>query len=91
MAEFDPDLGPDRVRCHLFGLSDHCAEYLDINTLTVDRIDPDGGYEHDNIRPACRACQGTQGALITWGARAQWHALMEEARALGIDWDGAIA
>lgn len=28
LQEFDPDLGPDKVRCHLFGLADHCLQYL---------------------------------------------------------------
>jgi len=91
MKEFDPDLGPNKVRCHLFGLSENCRQYLDIHTMTVDRIDPDDGYRRENCRPACMPCQSRQGALITWGARHQWHQLVEEARALGIEWDGKIA
>lgn len=91
LREFDPDLGPDRARCHLFELSDHCLKFVDAITLTVDRIEPGGTYTHDNIRPACTPCQNKQGALITNERRRQWHALVEEARALGIEWDGAIA
>lgn len=91
LQEFDPDLGPDKVRCHLFGLSGHCLQYLDINTLTVDRIEPGGSYARDNIRPACKPCQNTQGALITRERRHQWKQLMEEAAARGIDWNGEIA
>jgi hypothetical protein len=87
MKEFDPDIGPDRVRCHLFGLSENCLEFLDIHTLTVDRIEPGGSYARDSIRPACKPCQNTQGALITQARRIQWKQLMEEARARGIDWE----
>lgn len=91
LAEFDPDLGPDRARCHLFGLSDACLGIVDANTLTVDRIEPGGSYCRDNIRPACKPCQNAQGALITNEARRQWFDLMAEAAARGIDWDGKIA
>lgn len=91
LAEFDPDLGPDKARCHLFGLSDRCLEYVDIDTVTVDRIEPGGSYAHDNIRPACTPCQNKQGALITRAARHNWLALFEEARSLGIEWDGEFA
>lgn len=91
LQEFDPDLGPDKARCHLFGLSDRCLQYVDAKTLTVDRIEPGGSYRRDNIRPACKPCQNKQGALITNERRRQWQALMEEARALGIDWDGEVA
>jgi hypothetical protein len=91
LEEFDPDLGPNRTRCHLFGLSDHCLGYVDALTLTVDRIEPGGTYAHDNIRPACKPCQNLQGALITHERRRAWKALMEEAQALGIAWDGEIS
>ena len=91
LQEFDPDLGPDKARCHLFGLSDRCLQYVDARTLTVDRIEPGGSYRRDNIRPACKPCQNTQGALITKERRQQWRQLMEEAQALGIDWDGEVA
>lgn len=91
LQEFDPDLGPDRARCHLFGLSEHCLGTVDKHTLTVDRIEPGGSYCRDNIRPACRPCQNTQGALITRERREQWRRLMDEATARGIEWDGALA
>lgn len=91
LENFDPDLGPNKARCHLFGLSPACPGVVDARTLTVDRIEPGGSYAHDNIRPACTPCQNKQGALITWEARAQWRSLVEEAEALGIEWDGAIA
>lgn len=91
LETFDPDLGPDKARCHLFGLSDRCLGTVDALTLTVDRIEPGGPYCRDNIRPACKPCQAAQGALITNSARHQWHALMEEAKALGIEWDGSLA
>lgn len=91
LAEFDPDLGPGRARCHLFGLSDGCLEVVDARTLTVDRIEPGGPYCRDNIRPACKPCQNLQGALITRERRHQWLRLMEEARAAGIEWDGTYA
>jgi hypothetical protein len=91
LLEFDPDLGPDKARCHLFGLSPNCLGIVDALTLTVDRIEPGGSYCAENTRPACRPCQCTQGALITRERRHQWKSLMEEAQARGIDWDGAIA
>jgi hypothetical protein len=91
LENFDPDLGPEIARCHLFGLSERCLGTVTDATLTVDRIEPGGPYTHDNIRPACGPCQNTQGALITRTAREQWRHLMEEAEALGIEWDGAIA
>jgi hypothetical protein len=31
-----------------------------------------------------------QGALITWEARRAYDLLMEEAEALGIEWDGVL-
>lgn len=91
LAEFDPDLGPDLARCHLFGLSDACRGTVDAQSMTVDRIDPGGTYARDNIRPACRPCQNKQGALITNEARRHWRNLMEEADAAGIEWDGGYA
>jgi hypothetical protein len=91
LAEFDPDLGPDKARCHLFGLSDACLGTVDARTLTVDRIEPGGSYAHDNIRPACAPCQNAQGALITNESRHHWRQLMEEAQARGIEWDGVMA
>lgn len=91
LREFDPDLGPDKARCHLFGLSERCLGVVDIHTLTVDRIEPGGSYCADNTRPACAPCQHVQGALITRERRLQWKQLMEEAAALGIDWDGEVA
>ena len=57
---------------------------------TSYRIEPGGSYAHDNIRPACRACQNTQGALITWERRYQWRGWWEEAQAAGIEWDGSM-
>lgn len=91
LAEFDPDLGPDQARCHLFGLSDRCLVTVDATSLTVDRIEPGGSYCRDNIRPACKPCQNKQGALITRERREQWQRLMEEAAARGIEWDGLCA
>jgi hypothetical protein len=91
LETFDPDLGPDKARCHLFGLSDACLGTVDARSLTVDRIEPGGSYCRDNIRPACAPCQSVQGALITWEARRAYDLLVEEAEALGIEWDGAIA
>lgn len=91
LNEFDPDLGPDRARCHLFGLSDACAGTVDAFSLTVDRIEPGGTYCRDNIRPAGRPCQNKQGALITHEARRQWHLQKQEADAAGIEWDGQYA
>lgn len=90
LANFDKDLGPDLARCWL-DVSPACTETVNARTLTVDRIDPGGTYAHSNIQPACRPCQHTQGALITNERRRQWRALMEEARARGIEWDGAMA
>lgn len=87
LATFDKDLGPDKARCWL-DLSSSCLEFVTMATLTVDRINPGGTYARDNIQPACRVCQNVQGALITAQARATWRALMDEARARGIDWDG---
>ena len=89
LRTFDPDLGPELARCHL-KLSDVCARTVTATSLTVDRIEPGGSYAHDNIRPACRACQNTQGALITWERRYQWRGWWEEAQAAGIEWDGSM-
>lgn len=90
LATFDKDLGPDRARCWL-DLSPACLEYVDARSLTVDRIHPGGSYRRDNIQPACRPCQVTQGALITNERRAEWRRLMAEAEAAGIEWDGQLA
>lgn len=89
LANFDKDLGPERARCWL-DLSPACLEFLNITTLTVDRIHPAGSYARDNIQPACRPCQVLQGALITRERRAEWRALMAEAEARGIEWDGQL-
>ena len=89
LRAFDPDLGDELARCHL-KLSDVCARTVNSFSLTVDRIEPGGSYAHDNIRPACRACQNTQGALITAERRHQWLAWMQEAEEAGIEWDGAM-
>jgi 5-methylcytosine-specific restriction endonuclease McrA len=89
LATFDLDLGPDKARCKL-GLSSRCRGELTFDTITADRIDPGGTYRHENVQPACRACQHEQGALITRERRHQWLAWMEEARMLGIEWDGVI-
>lgn len=90
LETFDKDLGPDRARCWL-DLSENCQEYVDAQTITVDRIRPGGTYRRDNIQPACAPCQNKQGALITQARRADWQRWMEEARAAGIEWDGALA
>lgn len=89
LATFDQDLGPHQARCHLH-ISDACARIVTAATLTVDRIAPGGSYRHENIRPACRACQNKQGALITQERRIQWQQWMREAQEAGIDWDGVI-
>lgn len=89
MRTFDVDLGPELARCAL-ALSPVCSGTVDARTLTVDRIDPGGTYAHGNIQPACRPCQNHQGALITWERRRQWREWMDEARAAGIEWDGAM-
>lgn len=91
LVNFDPELGAEVARCHLRLADDRCHVYVDDQTLTVDRIDPAGGYQHDNIQPACRPCQNLQGALITTERRQDWLRWMEEAKALGIEWDGALA
>lgn len=93
LANFDTDLGPDEARCHL-RLVDRCREkggtVLGFHTVTADRIDPGGTYAHDNVRPACRACQNTQGALITTEKRQQWLSWMQQALDEGIEWDGVM-
>lgn len=89
LRTFDADLGDDVARCHL-KISDRCHELVDEHTLTVDRIEPGGTYARDNIQPACIPCQTKQGALITREARQQWKAYMDEALALGIEWDGVM-
>lgn len=91
LETFDPDLGPGRARCHLFGLSERCKGVVDAGTLTVERIIPGGTYRRDNIVPACAPCQNKQGALITRERRHQWLAWWSEAQAAGIEWDGQIA
>lgn len=89
LEHFDEDLGPRKARCHL-NLSSVCAGTLTAATLTVDRIEPSGSYARDNIRPACSACQHTQGALITNERRRQWLGWMQEAEAAGVPWDGTL-
>lgn len=91
LATFDPDLGPDVARCHLKLSDDRCHVYVDDTTLTVDRIDPKGGYQYANCQPACTPCQNLQGALITAERRHDWQRWMDEAKAEGIEWDGAMA
>lgn len=90
LATFDKDLGPDRARCWL-DLSPGCLEYVDIHSLTVDRINPGGTYRRDNIQPACSVCQAVQGALITNERREEWRRMLEEAEREGIPWDGEMA
>lgn len=54
------------VMCHL-EVSDACEMALTFETLTVDRIVPGclgGRYTRDNIRPACRPCQDSQGGKL---------------------------
>lgn len=90
LATFDQDLGPDLARCWL-DLSPACQVTVTAATLTVDRINPDGTYRRDNIQPACRPCQITQGGVLhymTPESRAHWRALREEADAAGIEWTG---
>lgn len=89
LATFDTDLGPEVARCHL-KISDRCHGVVDAQTLTADRLVPGGTYRRDNIQPACIPCQTKQGALITREARHAWQAYMNEALALGIEWDGAM-
>jgi 5-methylcytosine-specific restriction endonuclease McrA len=90
LETFDTDLGPDRARCHL-KVSAVCSEVVDRYSLTADRINPGGTYAHENVQPACRPCQNTQGALITRERRQQWREWMAEAKAAGIEWDGVMA
>lgn len=89
LRTFDTDLGPTQARCAL-KLSAACVGIVDARTVTADRISPGGTYRHDNVQPACRPCQNTQGALITWERREQWRAWRQEADAAGIEWDGAL-
>ena len=90
LETFDTDLGPEQARCHL-KVSRNCTPVLDRLSVTADRIDPGGTYAHDNVQPACRPCQNTQGALITRDRRVQWLEWMREAQAEGIEWDGVMA
>ena len=62
LLTFDPDLGPDRARCHL-KLSAWCEQVVDTVTLSVDRIELGGSYRRGNIQPACKPCQDRQGGL----------------------------
>lgn len=79
LATFDPELGPDKARCHLQLDTEHCRGVVDIWTLTVDRIEPGGAYSHANIQPACGPCQNRQGALITRARREEWRSWKEQA------------
>lgn len=63
LATFDPELGDERARCRL-QLSSSCDEIVDSATLSVDRIEFGGLYSRDNIQPACKPCQDTQGGLV---------------------------
>lgn len=72
-------------------MSDRCHELVDAHTLTADRIEPGGTYRRDNIQPACIPCQTKQGVLITRESRHAWKAYMDEALALGIEWDGQMS
>lgn len=60
LATFDPELGPDAVRCRLV-LSERCLGELDYATVTADRIDQGGTYARHNVQPACKPCQSLQG------------------------------
>lgn len=62
LEHFDPELGPDMVRCRLV-LSDRCFGILDYHLVTAERIDNTGPYTRDNIVPACAPCQNRQGGL----------------------------
>lgn len=90
LKTFDTDLGDEVARCHLHLADDRCHVYVDAITLTVDRVDPAGGYDRGNIQPACTPCQNLQGALITTARRIDWQRWMEEARHEGIEWDGSM-
>jgi 5-methylcytosine-specific restriction endonuclease McrA len=89
LATFDPDLGPDKARCHL-AISDRCKGVLDFASVTADRLDTGGPYVRANVQPACKPCQNRQGALITREKRQQWFDWMREAEYMGIEWDGAM-
>lgn len=90
LREFDPELGEGVARCQLAIAGDRCHGIVDDRTLSVDRIDPEGGYDWGNVRPACIPCQNKQGALITQARRIDWFRWREEAAAAGIDWNGAM-
>ena len=89
LATFDPELGPDQCRCHLM-ISERCRGILDYATVTSDRLDGTKGYARSNTQPSCAPCQNKQGALITRERRHAWFGWMEEARAAGIECDGAM-
>jgi hypothetical protein len=64
LATFDPDLGDERARCAM-NLSGDCLKIVDVETLSVDRIEQGGTYARHNIRPGCKPCQDRQGGLTT--------------------------
>lgn len=47
-----------------------CQYVLDVDTVSVDRLNPGGSYGRDNIQPACSPCQSWQGYLMGIGRKA---------------------
>lgn len=86
---YDPDLGPDLVRCYL-AISKRCKKQLTRETCSFDRVVPGGPYNRSNVQPACLPCQWEQGALITRERRHAWLGWRREADLAGIEWDGAM-
>ncbi len=83
LTTFDPELGPDLVRCRLV-LSDRCFGILDYHLLTAERIDNTGPYVRSNVVPACHPCQRRQGGLANVRTLAQ---LIEEYRYAREKWE----
>lgn len=79
LLTFDPDLGPDRARCHL-KLSVMCHVIVDAVTLSVDRIEHGGSYRRGNIQPACKPCQDRQGGLSAVASMQQLIGAFRDAR-----------
>lgn len=84
LAHFDPELGPDLVRCRLM-LDERCYGILDFHLLTAERIDRQGPYTRENTVPACHPCQRLQGGLSTLVRF--MGPLIEEYRAVREQWE----
>jgi hypothetical protein len=44
----------------------HCGAQLSFTEVEADRIIPGGSYRHENVQPACRACNLQRSDDASW-------------------------